>query len=92
MFASVGLLESQERDDPGQAAQSHRLRDVVLKAGSQAGEPVIGRGETRDGRGGDVPSLVGRQLSYFSNQPITVLVGHGNVAEESVRPFSLDDG
>jgi len=49
MFTGLGLPESQKRDDPGQPAQSHRLRDMVLKAGSQAGQTILRCGETREG-------------------------------------------
>ena len=92
MSTGIRLLESQKRDDPGQAAQGHRLRDMILKARSQAGQPVFGRGEAGERRGGDVASLVRGQLSNFSNQPIAVAVGHGNAAQQSIWFFSFDAG
>jgi hypothetical protein len=92
MFTGIRLLKSQKGDHPGQPAQSRRLRDVILKARSQAGQPVFGRCETSERRGGNIASLVMRQLPDFSNQPIAVPLGHGNAAQESIWVFSFKGG
>jgi hypothetical protein len=92
MSIDLWLLQSHKRDHPGQSAQRHRLRDVILKARSQAGQPVFGRAQTCERRGRDITSLGTRQLSNFSDQPIAVPVRHGNAAQESVRLFFFEAG
>jgi len=76
MLAGFRVLESQKRDDLSQPAQSRGLRDVKLKARSQSGPPVLGRGQSRERRRRHVAPLVGRKLPDLANEPIAVLFGH----------------
>jgi hypothetical protein len=63
-----------------------------LESCSQRVPLVLDLARAGEGGGWDIASLIGRQLSDLSDQPIAVLVGQGQAAHERVRCLLLEHG
>ncbi len=58
---------------------------MVLKAGQQRLASVLRAGEGRECDGGNATADLARQRPQLTNEGITVLTGHSDVADHDVR-------
>ena len=64
---------------------------MVLEAGEDDVDAVVGAGVGGEGDGGGGASLVGGELAEAADEGVAVFVGHADVADENVGSMAFDE-